>query len=162
MKLELRIGKVTKEFVKGDRREVSTVEDINVTVEVAADELVETVKAIKEAIDSECKNSAVVESKKDNDSVMEIQLGGSRLSTGRYEIDVYVDGCEYILFTAHKDVIENAIEGRLTKEGIKRVLSDAGLYKMTVESSEAISGVVEITNFLDMISSYKGKKVVVR
>ena len=158
MKFELKIGKVSKEFVKGDRKEVTTVEDITVTVDVAADELVDTIKSIADAIKEECSkekpayvqadnksaaesNEQSKDSKSKNEIDFRIYIQPSDKLRRRFEVRIVSPGVEYRMYTSHKNIIMDAAFGRLNDSDVKKFVEDVATYKATLSGVRKIDAV---------------------
>lgn len=152
MKLELKLGKITHEFERLEKvKEVTTLEDVCISVEVAADEIAETIKAIGEAIEAEIKAEAQVkevEPKKEEVVVTEqSQAGESKKgsyvdiitirsvpsSLARKEVVVRVDNIvEYRLFTDFHQLLIDTLKGDTEESAIVALMENVKGKKVTL------------------------------
>ena len=164
MKLELKLGKITHEFERLEKvKEVTTLEDVCVSVEVAADEIAETLKAIGEAIKAEMEaetrakltlaskeeivtaqeekqkvaaavNDKIVESKKDSYlDIITIRTVPS--SSRRKEIIVCVDNIvEYRFFTDFPQLLIDTLKNETEENAIVALLENVKCKKVTLMS----------------------------
>lgn len=150
MRLELSFGKITHESERVGRvKEVTTLEDVFLSVDVAADELTGAIKAIGEAIEAEIKAEAqvkVVEPKKEvvaeqpqtNESkkgsyVDSITIRSVPSSLTRKEVVVRVDNIiEYRLFTDFHQLLIDTLKGDTEENAIVALMENVKGKKVTL------------------------------
>lgn len=164
MKLELKLGKITHEFERLEKvKEVTTLEDVCISVEVAADEIAETLKAIGEAIKAEMEaetrakltlaskeeivtaqeekqkvaaavNDKIIESKKDS-YLDTITIKTVPSSSRRKEIVVCVDNIvEYRFFTDFPQLLIDTLKNETEENAIVALLENVKCKKVTLMS----------------------------
>lgn len=188
MKFELKIGKASKEFIKGDRKEITSVEDIIFTADIQPNELPEVIKLIAEAVKDACvKETPVYEEvvankpvSKTNDVVSEILASLQEeapkskndleiiniyvkpmdRSMKRFEFIIVMGSVEYRLFTIHKSVVIDATLGKLNKEDIQKVVEDAKAFRTSLSGVRKLNG-DDIAYVLNLINCYHSQITVI-
>lgn len=172
MKFELSIGKVSYGFEKGDRKESTSMESVNMSLEAEPEEAIGAIKVMVDAIKEQCKQ-AVGQINEASEDEVEIVMENVEVTTDeskngydipllmtlevvkktgqRYEIKASADGIDYTIYTKHKDVLLDAAESKLDMDKLDAFVEDATIFRTFLSnvrrlSEDQIRGFVLMTN----------------